>query len=42
MTTDDLKLVFKISDPRSPAAEGISNDNRNLGIGFYDMVIEKK
>lgn len=30
---DDLEIVFKISNPKSPRSLGISSDDRNLGMG---------
>ena len=39
MLTDNIELKFKISNPLSPASEGLSSDRRELGIGLYDMVI---
>lgn len=42
MQTEDLKLVFKISNPMSPKSEGLSGDDRNPSIGFNKRVIRTK
>jgi hypothetical protein len=35
----ELKIVFDIQNPESPAKAGISNDERMIGIGLVSFVI---
>jgi len=36
-----LKLIFRIENTNSPKSLGLSNDGRELGIGFKSMVIKR-
>jgi len=36
-----LRIVFQIEDPRSPAALGLSGDERLLGLGFDELIVRE-